>query len=154
MSTRTHTHQEDFATSQERMFAILVTPSSIRKWWHAARAIVMPKEGGTWAAAWGDDEDEPDFITVATIREFKPPHRLVLSDYRYHSKTGPLGFDAEFVTEFTVASTSAGASLQVTQDGFPSDPEADEFFRACKQGWEDTFAGIRKFLEESGNAAS
>jgi uncharacterized protein YndB with AHSA1/START domain len=101
-------------------------PSAIRRWWGVARAIVLPQPGGVWAAAWGEVEDDPDYITAATIQEFEPPHRMILRDYRYRAKGGPLPFVAEFVTQFIVLPHPKGAVLQVTQDGFPVGPEADE----------------------------
>ena len=149
MSTRKHVHEETFSASPERVFALLHTPSSIRQWWGVSRAIVLPEPGGTWAAAWGEAEDDPDYTTVATIRVFQPPHRMVLSNYRYHAKAGPLPFQAEFVTEFLVSPHGGGASLRVTQDGFPASSEADEFYAGCKKGWEDTFDGIRQYLSDS-----
>jgi len=133
----------------DRVFDLLLRPESIRHWWGAARAIVLPERGGTWAAAWGDDENAPDYISVATILELERPNRLVLGDFRYYAKTGKLPFDAQFVTEFVVSRQPGGASLQVTQDGFPGGPEADEYYSACETGWRDTFAGIRKFLDDS-----
>ena len=154
MSTRKHIHQETFPASAERVFALLHTPSAIRRWWGVSRAIVLPEPGGTWAAAWGEAEDDPDYITVATIREFRPPHRMVLSNYRYHAKSGPPPFQADFVTEFMVSPHGEGASLRVTQDGFPAGSEADEFYASCKKGWQDTFAGIRQFLNDSAGGAS
>ena len=144
--TRAHVHSEEFPVSPDRLFAILTQPSAIRSWWSASRAIVVPAKGGTWAAAWGEDEDDPDYVTVATLSEFEPPKRLVLSDYRYHAKSGGLPFDADFVTSFEVEATPDGARLRVTQDGFPDGPEADGFLQGCTQGWVDTFAGIRSHL--------
>jgi hypothetical protein len=73
---------------------------------------------------------------------------MVLCNYRYHARTGPLPFQADFVTEFLVEPHSDGAILRVTQDGFPMVPEAREFHAACQQGWQNTFAGIRRFLTE------
>lgn len=146
MKTRTHVHQEIFPAEPGRLFALLHTPSAIRGWWGAARAVVMPERGGCWAAAWGGDEDDPDYVTVATIREFDPPRRMVLADYRYRAQSGPLPFSAEFVTEFEVEPHPQGAVLRVSQRGFPAGSEADEFFAACEKGWRDTFAGIRAWL--------
>ena len=146
MKTRKHVHEESFAVAPEQLFALLHTPSAIRHWWGAARAVVLPEREGLWSAAWGEAEDDPDYITVATIRDFDPPRRLVLTDYRYRARTGPLPFDADFVTEFTVAPHPEGAVLRVSQDGFPSGPEADEFYAGCEKGWRDTFAGIRRYL--------
>jgi uncharacterized protein YndB with AHSA1/START domain len=147
MTTRKHTHEEIFASSPEQLFAILHTPSAIRAWWSVARAIVMPQTGGVWAATWGESEDEPDYITTATIKVFEPPQRMVLSDYRYRAKSGPLPFEADFVTEFLVSPHPAGSVLKVTQDGFPAGAEADEFYAGCVKGWRDTFAGIRRYLK-------
>jgi uncharacterized protein YndB with AHSA1/START domain len=146
MRTRKHVHEEVFAASAERLFALLHTPSAIRGWWGCTRAIVLAEPGGIWTATWGDSEDDPDYITAATIRDFDPPRRLVLSDYRYRAKSGPLPFAADFVTEFLVLPQEDGAALHVTQDGFPAGCEADAFYAACARGWRDTFAGIRKFL--------
>lgn len=151
MTTRAHVHEEVFDATPERLFELLITPSAIRQWWGAARAIVMPRQGGTWAAAWGDDEDAPMYTTSATLRAFDPPRRLVMADYRYVAATGPLPFQADFVTEFLIEPAPGGTRLRVTQDGFPKadvSSGGDEFYAACQQGWRDTFAGIRRFLDQ------
>ncbi len=144
--TRRHVHEEMFPVPPETLFALLHTPSAIRQWWGAARAIVLPEKGGIWSATWGDSEDDPDYVTMATIREFEPPRRMVLGDYRYRARSGPLPFRADFVTEFLVAPHPEGSTLRVCQDGFPAGPEADEFYSACGDGWRNTFTGIRRFL--------
>jgi uncharacterized protein YndB with AHSA1/START domain len=141
-------YEEVFPVSPERLFALLHTPSAIRSWWGVARAVVLAQANGVWAAAWGEEEDNPDYVTVATIKEFEPPRRMVLSDYRYRAKSGQLPFDADFVTEFAVLPHPTGAVLRVTQDGFPLGPEADDFYAGCAQGWRDTFAGVRRHLSE------
>ena len=146
MSQRKHVHEETFPVSCERLFRILHTPSAIRAWWGAASAIVLPEEGGTWTAAWGEEEDAPHYVTSARMSVFDPPRRIVFTDYRYVAKDGPLPFDAEFVTEFLVRASEGGATLRVIQDGFPEGPEADEFYEGCRVGWVQTFEGIRDFL--------
>ena len=148
METRRHIHEEVLSASPEHVFALLHTPSAIRGWWGAARAVVVAESGGTWAAAWGEAEDRPDYVTSATISVFDPPHRMVLSNYRYVAKDGPLPFDADFVTEFRVSLHPEGTVLRVIQDGFPAGPEANEFYNGCQTGWRDTFAGIRRYLAE------
>lgn len=151
METRKHVLEESFEAAPERVFRLLVTPSDIRGWWSASRAIVLPERGGSFAATWGA-EDDPDYVTIATIRAFEPPARLVLADYRYRAKTGPLPFEADFVTEFLVIPEDRGARLRVTQDGFPCDARADAFYAGCERGWKDTFDGIRRHLEREGSA--
>jgi uncharacterized protein YndB with AHSA1/START domain len=131
----------------EQLFALLHTPSAIRAWWGASRALVIAEDNGVWAATWGADEDAPDYNTAATIRVFDPPRRMVLADYRYRAQTGLLPFQADFVTEFTVKPHADGALLRVVQDGFPCDASADAFYAACEVGWRETFKGIRRYLE-------
>jgi uncharacterized protein YndB with AHSA1/START domain len=142
-------HEEVFPVVPERLFEILHTPSAIREWWGVARAVVLAEPGGVWAATWGSSEDDPDYVTVAAIRDFDPPRRMVLADYRYRAKAGQLPFRADFVTEFVVAPHPEGSVLRVSQDGFPAGPEGDQFYAACGQGWRDTFAGIRRFLAQA-----
>jgi uncharacterized protein YndB with AHSA1/START domain len=147
MSTRKHEIAVELAAAPEEVFKLLHTPSDIRGWWSAARAIVLAQPGGVWMAAWGSDEDDADYITAARIEVFEPPRRMVLGDYQYHSRSGPLPFAADFTTEFRVSPTENGSLLQVAQDGFPAGPEADEFYAACEKGWHDTLDSMRRYLE-------
>jgi uncharacterized protein YndB with AHSA1/START domain len=147
MATRSHTHEIRLLEPPEAVFAILHTPSAIRGWWSASRAIVLPQTDGFWAATWGADEDKPDYVGSYRIAVFDPPRRLVLTDAKYYSKDGRLPFEAMFVVEFTVEPRPEGGSLlRVVQDGFPTDTAADTFFAACKTGWRNTFAGIEAHL--------
>lgn len=149
MQTRKHIHAIDLPASSERVFAILHTPSAIRAWWCADRAIVIAKPGGVWMAAWGA-EDDPDYISSAAIAVFDPPRRLVLANTKYHAQQGPPPFDAKFTIEFTVERLPTGSRLRVVQDGFPADAIADEFYAACEVGWKNTFENIRAFLARTG----
>lgn len=147
METRRHIHQIELPAAPEEVFKLLITPSAIRQWWGATRAIVVPRVGGVWAAAWGDDEDIPDYVTVFKIKSFEPPRRLFLADTKYFAKSGPLPFQAELTTEFTIAPANGGTLLQVVQDGFPAEAVADDFYAACEKGWCETFASIKCHLE-------
>lgn len=145
--TRDHRRSVELPVPPERAFAALITPSAIRSWWQVDRAVVVSEPGGTWSAAWGADEDDPDYATAATIETFEPPRRLVLTDYRYRAKSGPLPFEADFRVEFTIRPADGGGSvLEVVQSGFPAGPEADEFLAGCETGWRDTLEGLRRFL--------
>jgi uncharacterized protein YndB with AHSA1/START domain len=146
--TRSHIHTVELAAPPQEVFPLLVTPSAIRQWWYASRAIVMAREGGAWMAAWGDDEDHPDFMTAALIRVYDPPRRILLADFRYYARTGPLPFRAFFTTEFTVEPRPGGSLLRVVQDGFPTESIADEFYEGCERGWRETFESIRRFVAE------
>jgi RimJ/RimL family protein N-acetyltransferase/uncharacterized protein YndB with AHSA1/START domain len=132
--------------SVERGFDLLVRPSAIRAWWQAERAIVLPGEGGLWCAAWGDDEDQPDYSTAARLRVFEPPLRLVLDRYEYRSRFGPMPFEAELEVEFRLRPEGGGCVLSVAQRGFPADPIADAWYTGCEQGWQDTLAGVLRHV--------
>jgi uncharacterized protein YndB with AHSA1/START domain len=146
MKTRKHIHEEEFSVLPERMFEILIKPSAICVWWGATRAIVLAEENGTWTAAWGEDEDNPDYISSFTIEEFDPPKRILFTNAKYFSKDGKLPFDDPITAEFIVGKSETGCTFKVIQDGFPIDSAADEYYKACETGWENTFEGIRKYL--------
>ncbi len=146
MNTRKITREIELRASPEGLFAILHTPSAIRQWWSAARAMVIAEKGGLWMAAWGEHEDDPDYIAAATIKTFDPPRRLLLTDFKYFAKSGPLPFKLESSTEFTVEARPNGSLLRVVQDGFPADSIADEFYAGCEVGWKNTFEGIERYL--------
>lgn len=146
MKTRKHTHAEEFEVSAEKMFEILYRPSAICSWWNASRAIVLPETNGVWTATWGENEDEPDYITSFLIKEFEPPRRILLADAKYFAKEGKLPFEAEITAEFIVEPTENGCILKAIQDGFPTDSIADEHYKNCEIGWKNTFNGIRKYF--------
>jgi uncharacterized protein YndB with AHSA1/START domain len=148
LTTRKHIYEETFAADPATVFALLHTPSAIRQWWGASHVIVDQQQGGVWVGLWGD-EDDPDFITAGRMSVFDPPKRLKFADFEYYSRRGPLPFAANLTSEFTVIPKSPTETiLRVVQDGFPTNPEADEFYLACEVGWRETFAGIRQYLSK------
>ncbi len=146
MDTRKHIHEEEFSVSPEEMFELLIKPSAICGWWGASRAIVLPEPNGIWCAAWGLDQDNPDYISSSRISVCEPPNRLFLADTKYFSKDGKLPFEATITAEFIVTETNTGCTLKVVQDGFPNNSVADDFYNACETGWKNTFEGIRNYL--------
>lgn len=147
METRSHIHEESFAATPDEVCDLLITPSAIRGWWGASRAIVLPLKDGIWTAAWGE-EDDPDYVSTATLVEFDPPRLLAMKYGKYYAKTGPLPFEfaEDALTIFTIEPAGGGCVLRVEQSGFPVDPNADDFYTACEIGWKNTFAGIRRHL--------
>ncbi|MEO1261816.1 MAG: SRPBCC domain-containing protein [Bacteroidota bacterium] len=129
------------------VFDALISPSQICKWWFAKTAIVLPETGGFYAAAWGDSEDQPDYISMATIKVFERPYRLTLVYEKYYSKDGQLPFDATLDAAFTLEDLNGQTKLTVVQSGFPITLSADAFYQGCVKGWEDTFASLKKVLE-------
>lgn len=146
MTTRRHVVEMALSVPAERAFGLLLQPSAIRGWWGAARAVVIARAGGLWVATWGEREDDPDYVSAGRIRLFEPPRRLVIGDFIYYARTGPLPFEADLTTEFQVEPRPAGCLLRVIQDGFPLDSIADAFYADCETGWRNTFDGIKRFL--------
>lgn len=135
-------------SSPEQVFEALITPSIIKKWWFAASAIVIPEEEGVYAVTWGTDEDDPDYITVSTIKEINKPHRLVLRYDNYLSKQGKLPFEADMMVAFGIETVAAGVRLTAKQTGFPLDAIANDYYQGCIQGWIDTLSSIKRIVEE------
>ncbi len=149
MSHRKLTFTVELNIPPEAAFSLLHTPSSIRQWWGAMRAVVWPEPGGIWVTTWGDDENSPNFISTARILVFEPPRILTLGDFRYHSKVTPMNFSmSDFKTHFEVKPTTNGAELKIEQTGFPRDPEADEFYHRCDIGWKNTLTSIKIHAEK------
>ena len=95
MATRRHVQEEFFSVPSDRVFKALVTPSAIRRWWGASKAIVLPQAGGTWVASWGENENDPDYISSFKILEFEPPHRMMLGEGKYFSRDGQPPFEMD-----------------------------------------------------------
>jgi uncharacterized protein YndB with AHSA1/START domain len=137
MATRSISVAQEINAPIEKVFDALITPSDICAWWGAATAIVLAEPGGTWAGARGEI-DHPDDLPAATLIEFSRPQRLVPGDYRYRARTGPLPFKADFKTSFDLRSAGIGTLVSVEQTGFPSIPEADDFYQGCLTGLAST----------------
>ena len=132
----------------DQVFDALILPSQIKKWWFAHTAIVLPEVGGFYAAAWGNEGDQPDYISMATIQQFERPYKLTLVYEKYFSKDGPLPFEATLDAAFTLEDLKVRTRLTVVQSGFPTTLAADAFYQGCVKGWDDTFASLKKVLED------
>ena len=143
---RSISREIELPVGADAAFALLHTPSAIRAWWSAARAVVAPRPGGIWVAVWGA-EDAPDYITAARIVVWDPPRTLRLGNFEYYRKDGEeLPFLPAVETEFSVSARDSGSLLRVQQAGFPDDPIADAFFASCQAGWVATFEGIQRYV--------
>ena len=144
--TRKHQISREFEHPAATVFAALIIPRQIQRL-VVGRSSVIPKTGGIRCAAWGEDEDVPDYTSSATIKEFQPDCRLVLGEYQYVSPAGGLPFEADFETTFEVKFVGEGSQLTVTQAGFPSEPIADEYYGACESGWQRSLDALENYLD-------
>lgn len=60
---------------------------------------------------------------------------MLLIEARFLARAGQPPFVLKMTTEFTVTASPGGSVLRVVQDGFPTDPIADDFYLTCETGW-------------------
>ena len=143
---RTLEYDQLFSCTPLELFRALHTPSAIRVWWEASAVIVIPEPNGAFAAVWGDNEDDPDYVVTAVLSVYDPPHRSVFTDYRYYAKLKPLEFKANFVIQYRIYPHKNGARLFLTHSGIPSSSEADEYYRGCDTGWQHCLSNLHTLL--------
>lgn len=141
MSTRSQWHEIDLPAKPEAVFNLLLAPKAIRGRWDSVGAIVTEIEG-FWVIAWGERENDPDYVSGARIKSFTAPQRVSLALEYCRSRKGMLPFATALTVEFTIQKIPAGALLRVTQSGFPADKEADVFYDSCAKAWRAALQGI------------
>jgi len=134
--------------SCQSIFDALVTPSAIQKYWGVHSVIIIPEENGILCMTWGDDFDNPNYVTVSRIEEIEPPNKLVLKYENYKSGNNSLPFDAKMKVHYKISTHQKTSILSVIQSGFPDDPKADDYFQGCIEGWKRTLASIKLFIED------
>ena len=98
-------------------------------------------------AAWGEHEDDPDYLCAYRLQVVDRPGRWVFADPTYYAREGDMPDSLHNVTiEFSIRPENDGSQLTVTQTGLPSGEEA--FCEGCKKGWETTLAQLQAFLNE------
>ena len=148
MDARRKEIEEPFPISPDKMFEILITPSSIRSWWGASTVVIDARAGGSWVTAAGDGNNDSEYINSFEILEFDPPNRMLLGSGRYFTgKNWPI--QTSMTTELVVAARPNGCTLRIVQELTPADPLLDDFFDACIAGWENCFEGIRNYLYQN-----
>lgn len=135
-------------SSKAEVFTALITPSLIRQWWQATYAIVVAREKGLFAVAWGD-EDNPDYVSAASIQAIDPPNKLRLTNFIYSVKDKPVSCTDDSKAEFYLKDTADGILLKVLQTGFGED--SYEYIKACDKGWKDVLMAIKSLIESDIN---
>lgn len=67
----------ELPVSPTEVFELLHTPSAIRHWWGAARAIVLAQPGGIWTATWESPRIGPTTYRWPSMKPL-PPCRLTV----------------------------------------------------------------------------
>ncbi|MCB1051068.1 MAG: SRPBCC domain-containing protein [Acidobacteria bacterium] len=149
--TRNQIHRLSIQKTPDSVFQALVQPSAIQAWWGAHSAIVLGRKNGVWSALWGENPDDPEYLTTARILIWEPPFHLALDQLQYYAKSGPLGFEASFRIDYRLWTERDDTVLQINHDGFPITASADGFFKGCQQGWADSLTQLKKYLESLEN---
>lgn len=146
--SRVITQNVSIIRAPEDIFKALINPSAIKAWWQAQTAIVVPAVNGIYAASWGEDIDDADYITVSTITEITSNSSLSLEYVSYYAKEEQLPFDAKMNVLFTIRPmTETETMLIVKQTGIPDDPIADDYFDGCTKGWTQVLSNIKAYCE-------
>lgn len=132
----------------DEVFRSLTTPTDIKAWWGAVQVIIAPEVGGILAISWGDNLDQPDYISIAEIEAFDPPNYLRLVHRSYKAQNQSLPFDANFVVEYWISEQGNMTELKVKQSGFADAAIADDYYHGCVQGWQTTLVNLKEFLEK------
>ena len=142
------TQKIEIAQEQEHIYNAILSPSAITEWWGAQSAIITKENNGIYAVSWGNNIDDPDFVTVSFIRNYVPPKGLSLEYFSYSAKSGELPFEAKMTVHFSI--TPIGkliCELKIQQTGIPNDPIADDYYNGCIIGWNQVLDNIKIFCE-------
>lgn len=136
--------------NQETIFNSLLNPSAIIKWWQANTAIVVKEDNGIYAVCWGSDIDDPEYVSISSIKNYTPFSNFSLNYSYYSSKHGKLPFVTDMTVEFIISSESESRSiLEVKQTGIPKESIADEYYEGCIVGWKTVLENIKNYCEDS-----
>jgi uncharacterized protein YndB with AHSA1/START domain len=143
MSTRSQWHEIELPVPALTVFNLLLSPKAIRGRWNNTSAVVTELDG-VWVIAWGQRENDPDYVSGARIKSFQAPKRVTMTYEYARSREGMLPFAAGMTAEFTIKETSSGALVRVTQAGLPAGEEA--YFQSCADGWRAALQGLGTLL--------
>jgi uncharacterized protein YndB with AHSA1/START domain len=141
MATRSQSHEIEIPADALAVFNLLLAPKAIRGRWSGHAAIITEMDG-LWVFAWGERENDPDYVTGARIKSFVAPQRVLLAYEYVRSRAGVLPFGASMTAEFSTQKHGAGSVLRVTHSGFPAGPDGEAFYESCTHGWRAALQGI------------
>jgi len=148
MKARCEELAEPFGVSPERMFKILITPTAVRGWFGASTAIIDPREGGSWVAAFGAGARDTEFVSSFAILKFDPPKRMLLGSGKLFTEN-KWPIVTNMTTDLIIEPHASGCTFRIIQELDPYDELLDDYFDACVAGWQNSFEGIRNYLHHT-----
>lgn len=143
MSTRSQWHEIELPVPPAALFNLLLSPKAIRGKWNNTAAVVTEVDGA-WVIAWGQRENDPDYVSGARIKSFQAPKLVKLAFEYARSRSGALPFANGMMAELTIQQKGAGSLLRVTHAGLPADN--DDYFNAVADGWRAALQGLGALL--------
>lgn len=146
-TTRKVSRSVQIAASPERVLKAFLDPEEIKKWWGATRALVEPRKGGVWAAAWGEAGQGYLYVVTGVLKSLQPGKRLRLDPLVYFSyKSEVLG---PMRLSISVKEKAGKTRVSVRQDGYGTGPDWDWYYQSVFSGWKDTLGSLKQYLEEA-----
>ncbi|QCK14863.1 SRPBCC family protein [Mangrovivirga cuniculi] len=136
------------AEKRSSVFKTLLTPSDIIKWWEADYAMIQPQREGYYIVSWGKDIDNPEYTSVAEIKDFIINESFKLENYKYSADGSMPDFSRGFTVVFKLYDHDNHTLLTVEHHGFPENEKGNEFYNACVKGWNDTLNNIKSYIED------
>jgi uncharacterized protein YndB with AHSA1/START domain len=145
MTTRSQWHEIDLPATPVAVFNLLIAPKAIRGRWGSVSAVATELDG-LWVIAWGERENDPNYVAGARIRAFESPRRVALAYEYCRAKSGQLPYGPGMTAEFTIQKTQVGALLRVTHAGIPEGAGTDAYYNSAGEGWRAMLQGIANIL--------
>jgi uncharacterized protein YndB with AHSA1/START domain len=118
--------------------------SELLSWW-CEGALVGLKRGGNWAIGFMDLRGRSEATVLGKIEDFERGRRLVVREMSYEPALGePL---EGLSMEVTIAEREGGCRVTVEQDVPESGPAYDEYRGLAGEGWEESLAELKRYLE-------
>jgi len=131
--------------SAARVLEAFLDAELMKQWWGATRALVEPRKGGIWAAAWGEPGQGYRYVVSGVVKSLKPAKRLKLDPLVYFNWERPVLGPMRL--GISVREKDGLTRVSVRQDGYGDGPDWDWYYEAVVKGWRDALANLKEFLE-------
>lgn len=136
-----------------QVFDHFFSPTALRVWWQAARAIVTPVPFGVYAIEWAPTVHEDDVLGTlggvlhGTVVEAQRGHGFLVADaYWVPPRGAALG---PMVLQVDLRAEGAGCRVHVRQEGHDRSPRWDRYYRIISHGWDVSLAALKRYAEQT-----
>lgn len=134
--------------SAEQVWRAFLDPEQMKQWWGTAPGLVEERKGGVWALAWGNAEQGYRNVVSGVLRVYHPGKRMRIDPLVYFNPERPVLGPMRLT--ISVREKDGRTRVSVRQEGYGEGPDWDWYYEAVVQGWKETLANLKQFLEGSG----